>query len=61
MGAEVGKGAHAPSYLSQAPVQEVLHFVLMEVSAAGESHHCLIPEKLKFSAASFQVSVSLVD
>lgn len=40
---EDGKGAHAPSYLSQAPVQEVLHFVLMEVSAGGESHHCLIP------------------
>lgn len=42
-GVQVGKGAHAPSYLSQAPIQEILHFLSMDVSAGGDSHHCLIP------------------
>lgn len=43
LGVEGGKGAHAWSCLSQAPIRKVLNFVLMEVSTAGESHHYLIP------------------
>lgn len=49
------------SYLYQAPIQEALNFVLMELSTAGESHHYLIPWELKIFAAGFQASFSLKD